>query len=159
MGSWTRWIKVATTSALLIAGGSAMALGKRVVLASEIEGQVVADASGAPVAGATVTRRWTWGLNDRTGTEQTTTDAEGRFRFPPVEARSLGAALLPHEPGIRTEILLDRPGAEALLLLSLQKKNYDPDGELGGRKLNVRCRTDIEPGANGLFWGTCELVE
>lgn len=135
-------------------GASDVAIGKTLVLTSAVEGRLVQDASGKPASGVTVRRSWTWGWNGREGAEETVTDSEGRFRFGEVTGRSLTAGILPHEPGVRQEIAADLPGG-ALTLLSLQKSNYDRNGELNGRPLRIMCRADLEPDARGFFWGTC----
>lgn len=142
--------------ATLTFGASNMAFAKSLVLASAVEGRVLANGEGAPVAGAEVVRRWTWGFNGRKGEDITTTDDQGRFAFDTVTGRSLTAGLLPHEPSIRQEITTTANGA-SLVLLSLQKANYDDNGELNGQSLKIRCRTDLEADSRGFFWGTCEL--
>lgn len=148
---------VVLIASLTIAGESMAA--KR-VLASEVEGRLVADAEGTPVSGATVVRRWKWAWTGAEGEDRTTTDADGRFRFPEVTGRSLTAGIVPHEPSVdqdfTVELGSDRP---PLLILGLQKSNYDPDGETQGRPMRLRCRTDLEPDARGFYWGTCELLD
>lgn len=135
-----------------------MALGKTYVLASAAEGRLVSGEDGAPVPGVTIRRSWTWGWTGRSGTDETVTDAEGRFRFGEVTGRSLTAGVVPHEPGVRQEYTALLPEG-TLTILSLQKSNYDRDGELDGRPMRMRCRTDLEPDAGGLFWGTCTYGE
>lgn len=146
-------IAVVALGAFLLLGQS-MAFGKSFVLASPMEGRLVTE-SGAPVANVRVTRRWVWGWNSKTGTDETTTDAEGRFAFDKVTGRSFAAGLAPHTPSVLQEYKA-YPESGEVLILDLDKRNYDMDGELQGQKLKVRCRTDMEAGAHGFFWGTCE---
>lgn len=138
----------------LVCGRPDMAFGKSFVLSSSVEGRLFDGSDGNPVPDVTIRRSWTWAWTGRKGSEETITDAEGRFRFAEVSGRSLTAGLVPHEPNIRQEIIADLPEGP-LTLLSLQKANYNSNGELGDRPLRLYCRTDLEPDARGFFWGTC----
>lgn len=128
---------------------------KRFVMASPMRG-VLVDAAGVPARGVKVTRRWTWGWNNRNGADSVTTDAEGRFAFDQVTVAPGFTGRLPHAPGIGIELTACLAGGE-VTLLDLKKRNYDPGGELDGKPFRIRCRTDLEPGARGFFWGTCVL--
>lgn len=133
-----------------------MALGTSLVLASALEGRLIDSENGQPVAGVKIKRNWSWAWTNREGSDETVTDPEGRFHFDEVVGRSLTAKFVPHEPSVRHEITAELPDG-SLTLLSLQKSNYEANGELGGRPLRIACRTDLEPDARGFFWGTCEL--
>lgn len=132
-----------------------MAFGGSLVLASALEGRLLDGEGGRPVSGVTIKRNWSWAWTNREGSDETVTDSEGRFRFQEVVGRSLTAKFVPHEPSVRQEITAELPGG-SLTLLSLQKSNYETNGELGGQPLRIACRTDLEPDASGFFWGTCE---
>jgi hypothetical protein len=130
-------------------------LAKTFTLASQMEA-VLTDGSGKPAPDVRITRRWTWDWNGKTGADDTRTDAQGRFSFPEVTASSGLTGLIPHAPGVGIEFVADLPGGP-LTLLDLRKLNYDPDGELDGRPLRLKCRSDIEAEARGFFWGTCVM--
>lgn len=140
----------------IFCGGPGMAFGGSFVLASEVQGRLVEGEGGAPLAGVTIRRSWNWGWTGRSGTDETVTDNEGRFHFDEVTGRSLTAGIVPHEPSIRQEITAEL-ATGPLTLLSLQKSNYDSNGELGGQPMHIACRSDLEPDARGFFWGTCSL--
>jgi hypothetical protein len=137
-------------------GGASMAFGNSFVLASALDGRLLDGEDGDPVSGVTITRSWSWGWANSDGTDKTVTDSEGRFHFDEVKGRSLTAKFVPHEPSVRQEITAELPSG-TLTLLSLQKSNYETNGEMGGRPLRIACRTDLEPDARGFFWGTCEF--
>lgn len=130
------------------------------VLVSKIEGQLVSNSAGEPVAGVMVTRTWEWAWNGKQGEDTTTTDAEGRFSFPEITGRSLTASLLPHEPSIRQQLTATLESEKrSLVILSLQKSDYERNSETKGHPMKVQCRTDLEPDATGFYWGTCQLVD
>ena len=128
---------------------------KTYIMASRMQG-VLVDGADRPASGVTITRRWTWGWNNRSGEDRAVTDAQGRFGFDEVAVRAGLTGRLPHAPGIGIVITADLP-AGPLILLDLKKRNYDPDGELDGKPFRIRCRSDTEPEARGFFWGTCAL--
>ncbi|MDR6308938.1 DUF6795 domain-containing protein [Pacificitalea manganoxidans] len=133
-----------------------MALGKDYVLMSEMEGQLVLP-DGAPAAQIRLERHWKWAWKKSEGTDITSTDAQGRFRFGAVIGHSRSAGILPHEPTVLQEITAFGPGGSSLIW-SAQKRNYDPEGELG-RPLRVRCVLGAEEGSGPLFWSTCTLMD
>jgi len=66
---------------------------------------------------------------------------------------------MPHSPDIRQEVTAETD-AGSVLLYSVSKRNYDLDSEIKDRGLegpgiNLVCRSDAEPSADGPFWGTC----
>tara|TARA_B100000949_G_scaffold187529_1_gene170065 strand:+ start:135 stop:641 length:507 start_codon:yes stop_codon:yes gene_type:complete len=148
-------IFIVAASALLFLGQS-MALGKDYVLMSEMEGQLVLP-DGAPAAQIRLERHWKWAWKKSEGTDITSTDAQGRFRFGAVIGHSRSAGILPHEPTVLQEITAFGPGGSSLIW-SAQKRNYDPEGELG-RPLRVRCVLGAEEGSGPLFWSTCTLMD
>lgn len=143
--------------ALITVGGGTMALGKTLTIASAMRGQLV-DGTGAPAAGVTVQRQWSY--SDNSGSDTVTTDADGRFAFDVVEKKSFWAGLIAHNPVIDQQFTHDGNGA-AQLFLHVFKRDYAPNGERDGAPLNVVCRTDTDaaPGPDGLFLSTCRLVE
>lgn len=128
--------------------------GKTFILFSPFSGTLV-DAGGSPVPGIRIERTWHWTWTSTRGADQRTTDAEGRFSFPRVEARSITASFLPHEPVIDQRITAHLPNGP-VLLWGYFKHNYEENGELAGRVLNVRCGTvSAPPGGEPLYNGTC----
>ena len=141
------------------ADASGMAFGS-LVLCSKFNGKLITK-QGEPVAGVKVTRKWHWSWNDKRGSSQTITDEQGNFVFDEVTGSSITARLLPHEPGIVTEIFAQSDDGE-LLLFSVDKSNYEAGSELDvvgldGDELTLHCRIDKKPDGEGLFWGTCDL--
>lgn len=135
-----------------------MAFGKTLVLASQVNGQLV-DEGGAPQPGIKIVREWRWVWNDKTGADETTTDNDGRFSLPEVTETSFWAGLTPHEPKIDTTVTAQAPSG-SVLLFEVSKRDYAPDAELADRGLtgpgiNVTCRIDKKPDGKGPFWGTC----
>lgn len=129
-----------------------MALGKLFVICSPLEGELVY-ADGRPAADVRVKREWEWG--GKGDSDEVRTDAGGNFSFPVVEKRSLFASLLPHQENIfQTYTAHDSSGQTEIL--KINKHNYTLHGEDEGRRLNVRCLVDAEPGSGNLFWGTCD---
>lgn len=142
----------------MTSAGEAMAAKK--VLASEVEGQLVADAGGTPVRGVTVIRRWKWAWTGTEGEARAVTDDQGRFRFPEVTGRSLTAGILPHQPSIGQEFIVELgSGQPPVLILGLRKLDYDVNGETQGVPMRLQCRTDLEAGDLGFYWGTCKLLD
>lgn len=146
---------------LLFSMGSAV-LGEGVfsplILCSPISGILLGN-GGIPAAGVTVHRKWEWAWTGATGSDSTTTDAEGRFSFGPVTGSSFTARILPHEPDIRIQVY-GRHADEERLLLSVSKGNYSLGSEAikigqAGPALNIKCRLDSEPNDGGVYWGTC----
>jgi hypothetical protein len=128
-----------------------MAFGKTLVVCSGFEGQLLTEA-GEPVSGITLKRTWTWGWKDETGTEETVSGADGRFRFDPV-TRSSFTAFLPHEPSMTQEIVAELPDGSKRIWFS-GKLNYEADSELG-RPMDMLCYVDRESTSTASFSGTC----
>jgi hypothetical protein len=83
--------------------GCSMASSSKLCLFSEVQGIVLK--SGQPVVNAQVKRYYTWAWkNDQRYQDETTTDAEGRFRFPAALESSFWGSWLPHEPQILQRI-------------------------------------------------------
>lgn len=76
-----------------------------------------------PAAGVVLTRNWRWALTDESGSDQATTDADGRFRFARVERRKPLRASFPHEPVIRMEFTV-RNGADRVVVATANKHDY-----------------------------------
>ena len=153
-----RLLSVCFLLLLFTFSGCSMALGKTFVLCSQFNGRLV-DASGSPVTGVVVRRTWEWAWNGEKGSEETVTDAEGRFSFPEVTGSSFLAGILPHEASIYQEVKAERSEG-TVLLYAVNKATYDRNSELMFRDLkgpgiNLLCRIDKEPSSDGPFRGTC----
>lgn len=140
-----------------------MAFGKTLILASQFNGKLI-DASGAPQAGVQVERTWTWAWGDESGRDEATTAEDGSFSFPEVTGSSWSAGLIPHSPSIEQEVIA-QGGDGPVLLYAANKSTYDRDSEnnlderLKGPGVNLTCRIDLKPSADGPFWGTCQATE
>ena len=130
-----------------------MALGKTFVLCSPFSGTAVTQ-SGEPAAGIEIERTWVWGWNDKSGTDRTVTDENGKFEFPIVEGSSFTASFLPHEPHVDQRIIA-HPASGDVEIWFAAKKTYELNSEMEGRPTKVVCDLDKKPSADGLYWGTC----
>lgn len=130
-----------------------MAFGKTITFFSDMTGRLV-DASGAPQPGVEVVRTWKRSPEDAPSVDRTHTDANGLFRFAAATGTSVMASFLPGTPVIKQEITAAGPHGPVTLWKAV-KTNFDPNGELGGRRLDLVCRIDAEPDGNGPAWGTC----
>ncbi|MGN6525693.1 MAG: DUF6795 domain-containing protein [Burkholderiaceae bacterium] len=126
----------------------------KVVIWSAMKGRVVMD--GRPVAGAVLRRDFNWGWSDESGTDSTTTDAAGGFRFPSIERRMILGSILPHEPVIRQVMTIDYQG-KSYDAWAHFKRNYDVDDENDGRPIDVTCRLEAERHRHGQVMGLCEF--
>lgn len=146
---------VATALLLLVTStGEAMGIFASKVLFSAVEGRVLLN--GQPVAGAEVERSYTWSWNKSEGLETVRTDANGAFRFATVRASNALSSLVPHEPVIFQELIIRYQGKKAFAWL-YTKHNYDEDGELEGKKLNLECELSREPVNHGTYTGIAVL--
>jgi hypothetical protein len=153
MKSRRNLIAAVVLATIFLTLGASMAFGKTFVLCSSFSGKLVTG-NEQPAAGIRIVRSWKWGFNSQSGSDETTTDSEGRFQLPPVTGKSLFAGLAPHEPSIGQEIVAHGPNGP-VVIWSADKSNYDMDGELDGRKIDAICSLDKKPSADGLYWGTC----
>lgn len=146
---------------LMVGMQEAKALG-RVNLFSTVSGVVLNH--GAPIAGAVIKRKVYWSWKNENISDQTTTDARGRFEFPPIWRRSLLGAILPHEPVVEQEILIEHDGRQ-YVAWRYNKRTYDENDELYGRPIELRCSLENEAVRHHLklhhvkhdIYGICEL--
>lgn len=131
-----------------------MGLGKTFILCSPFVGRLVRNGD-QPVGGVRLERTWTWGWNSKSGRDEVVTGSDGRFEFGQVKGSSLFASFAPHEPAV-LQVITAYDGDREVELWRLDKRNYDLNGELEGRHLNMTCHLDREPAACGRFWGTSE---
>lgn len=127
----------------------------KMVIFSAVKGRVLDN--GKPVAGAVVEREFRWAWKDETGTDKTTTGADGGFTMPAIERSSLLGSLLPHEPVIRQSLTI-KHGGKSYEAWLYNKHNYDNNGELAGRALSLVCRLETPPQRRGDgVYGICEI--
>jgi hypothetical protein len=148
------FIGILLLAAVLIGMESSMALGKTFVLCSPFSGVLVTK-GGEPAGGVRLERTWQWGWNSKSGSDVAVTGPDGRFSFAEVTGSSLLASFAPHEPSVMQSITAQADGRQ-VEIWNANKRNYEMDGELDGRPIDVVCHLDREPSADGLFWGTCE---
>ncbi len=123
------------------------------VIFSAVQGTVVF--KGAPVAGAVVERQYEW--NDEKLGDRATTAADGGFKLPVVTRKSsFMDRFLPSEPMVKQTILITHEGKTHKAWFHF-KRNYDDNGELGGRPIRMTCRLESEPEKRGEVFGICEL--
>lgn len=166
---WNVWVIAVVIAVVIALGGlvvvaSAVGVGVGMgigmadideVVCSPMRGQLV-DATGAPVTGVTVTRRWDW--RGTHGEDEAVTDAEGRFAFDAVPAQRGFFGRLPAQVAVNQTFRVALPG-RPFEFLSISTRSLDLHAETGGPDFDVVCRTGVEPGFDGLHWGTCTLRE
>lgn len=134
-----------------------MALGRTITLSSEVRGQLV-DGTGTPQPGITIRQSWSERPEDPEQTVTTVTDAQGRFRFPAVQRRSLAAVFLPGTPSILQNIVAERPDGPLTLWMHV-RTSHRPQAEVGeASRLELICRIDAREDGAGPAWGTCRLA-
>jgi len=138
---------------MMVNAETSMALQNTITFFSEISG-VLVDAEGAPQGGVRIVRSWKRTPEDVPMVDETVTSPNGTFSFPAATGRSRMAGLLPGTPVIRQEITAFGPNGPVTLWKTV-KTNFDPNGELDGRPLNLECRIDRDPDGDGPVWGTC----
>jgi hypothetical protein len=129
-------------SILLFAAGTEVSMGMfdflKVCLFSEVNGQVTKD--GKPVAGAEVMRSVE--LNDKTYTDTTLTNAEGRYHFAERQVKSMNS-ILPVEPFI-PQLINIKYNKQQFIGWKMNKRNYDVNGEID-KALQLSCELNDEP--------------
>jgi hypothetical protein len=130
---------MAFLTVLLAMEVSAMGLNK--ILFSNVHGVVLE--RGKPVPGALVTRYFNFGLTDESKTDTTRTDSNGVFTFPQIGRLSLLASIVPAQPDVPQKISITHGGKEYLAWL-FTKKNYDANGELRGKPIDMVCELTNE---------------
>lgn len=113
---------------------SAMSIfGKKVCVFSAVSGTVVNN--GEPIVNAIIKRTYTWDGKDIT--DESKTDENGNFSFP-VKHESSVWAFFPHNPSIIQFIKINVDNNE-YQAWGFQKGNYDVNGELDGKPMNLLC--------------------
>ena len=110
----------------------------KVCLFSEVNGLVTQ--GGKPVSGVKIIR--TAELNDKTYTDTTITDAQGRYHFDARFTRSVNS-ILPVEPFI-PQIMTIRYNNKDYPGWKMNKRNYDVNGEID-QPLDLSCDLADEP--------------
>lgn len=131
-------------------------MGVSKVMFSPVQGIVLQ--GGKPVSGAKVVREYSWAWNDAERKDEAVTDASGRFQFPLATKASLLTSIFPHEPVIHQKITIVHNGKE-FLAWRFSKHNYDENGELRGKKIDLKCDLDNKKGfhINEDIYGICVL--
>jgi hypothetical protein len=126
------------------------------VMFSEVQGVVLKE--GKPVAGAKVVREFIWAWNDASQRDEVTTDASGKFKFDLASRVSLITSIFPHEPVISQKIKIIHHG-KVYIAWDFTKHDYDENGELDGKKINIKCELEKNEGyhINTSVWGICTL--
>jgi hypothetical protein len=131
--------------------GNAMFFEK--VIFSEVKG-VVLD-HGKPIPRATV-ERFVKDSN-KENKDRTVTDSDGRFHFKTMEKSPSFPKLFPHETVI-TQRLLVTVGNNQYKAWICIKNNYDNNGELDGKPIDIICDLENDYIDNdGKFMGICRL--
>ncbi|MEY4583194.1 MAG: hypothetical protein RL701_7897 [Pseudomonadota bacterium] len=128
-------------------------LRRELILVSPFKAQLV-DNDSKPVPGVRIERTWEWVWGKKSGRDETVTDAEGRFQFARVTARSVSATLLRHEPLVGHRVTTKSPSGAEVLLWSSAKHDYEENGENKGRAIDVVCGIDKLPPGKRINAGT-----
>ncbi|XXF08715.1 hypothetical protein J3Q00_22500 [Pseudomonas sp. D2-3] len=126
----------------LLTQGYAMAFSKTLYLFSEVEGTVLLD--GKPAQGVEIEQEYHWHWKNEHRKNSVKSDAQGRFHFPAVTAKSLTAGFMPHEPVIGQRLTLRYQGKDHKGWV-FTKHNYDNLGEVKNRPLKFICELNSEP--------------
>lgn len=123
------------------------------VLFSAVQGRVLLQ--GKPVSGALLERQFEW--NNEIIIDRVNSAADGSFSFAAVTRKSsFMDRLQPSEPMVKQTILILHDGKSHKAWYHF-KCNYDDNGELSGRAINMICRLEREPERRGEVFGICEL--
>ncbi len=156
--------KILITGFLLIISGMGYAMSRfNLCLFSEVEG-IVLD-HGKPVVGAELERIWDLGYDESRGTDRTTTDEKGYFRFPKVSKFYILPGLLPFmQPDVGQDIFIHYRGKKVKAWRTT-KSDYKVNSELG-KPIRLICRienepiyTDIPNRFDHAVFGVCEFVD
>ena len=156
--------RMLVTSLLLVTAGTGYAMSRfNLCLFSEVEG--IALDHGKPVVGAELERIWNLGYDESTGSDKTTTDEKGYFRFPKVTKFYILPGVLPFMQPVIAQSINIYFEEEKFEAWMTSKWDYKEDSELG-KQIRIICHLDKEPGftdipsrPNGAIWGICEFVE
>jgi hypothetical protein len=110
----------------------------KICLFSEVNGQVLLN--GKPVKDAFITQIYYWDHKPISKTSKV--DEQGRFHLEPVFKRSM-SKYMPVEASILQEIIIKSEGVEYQGWRSV-KRNFDENGELDGKDLNLVCELTNE---------------
>lgn len=110
------------------------------VLFSAVSGTVYLN--GAAVAEARIERKYYWRWSNERASDETTTDAQGRFSLKQIEASSM-SAWLPHEPYVEQSILVHYRGQQ-YEVWGYDKRNYSTNGELDGKAIKLRIELTLD---------------
>jgi hypothetical protein len=130
----------------------AMSLFSKLTIFSEVKGTI--SIGGKPVVGADVERAFHSTLRDEKQTDHATSDVTGRFSFPKIIRTPSLLGLLPHEPVIGQKITIRYLGKE-YLAWQFTKHNYDDNGELAGKQIDITCELTNAPTNHGDVYGVC----
>lgn len=136
-----RVFKTAMAFLMVLLAMEASAMGLNKILFSNVHGVVLE--RGKPVPDALVTRYFNFGLTDESETDTTRTDSKGVFTFLQIGRLSLLASIVPAQPDVPQKISITHGGKEYLAWL-FTKKNYDANGELHGKPIDLLCELTNE---------------
>ncbi|GLQ97847.1 DUF6795 domain-containing protein [Dyella mobilis] len=126
----------------------------RLVLISEVHGTVLMN--GMPVQGAVLVEKAVWSGN-KSAPQRTVTDENGAFSLPAMKHRAGLRRLITAQPNVSQEILINYQGVQ-YIAWNYPKFNYEANGELDGRPINLLCELTNPPTTDGSLYGICKLV-
>jgi hypothetical protein len=133
---------------------SAMSLFSDRVFFPEVRG-VVTD-RGKPIEGAEIERSFHAAMQDEKGLDLTRTDVSGHFLFKKITKSSSLLSMLPHEPVIGQNIII-KVGGKEYMAWQYVKHDYDDNGELNGKPIDIICDIASDPAKQGGIYGICRL--
>ncbi|GLQ97849.1 carboxypeptidase-like regulatory domain-containing protein [Dyella mobilis] len=126
----------------------------QLVLFSEVRGTVLID--GRPVQGAELVETAAWSGNKR-ALQRTVTDENGAFSLPAIKHPAGLRRIITAAPTVWQEIFINYQGVQ-YVAWKYGKLNYDINGELDGRPINLLCELTNPPTKDGSRYGICKLV-
>jgi hypothetical protein len=131
--------------------------GMKLCVFSSVKGTVLKD--GQPIKNALVKRTYKW--NGESFTDQQTTNEIGQFAFPDAFQKSL-MTFFPHNPAVTQLIKIHVDNTE-YQAWGFQKGNYDVNGELNGKALQLKCELNNPEQPHNInplksYIGFCELI-
>ncbi|MBT1063889.1 hypothetical protein KJY73_09915 [Bowmanella sp. Y26] len=129
---------------------------------TEVEGVVLLN--GEPVEGAEVISSYDWSNKDERKSKKLLTDSYGKFSFPEWSSKQFLSSILPMEPVIRQEIIIEYKG-ERYTAWAFNKHSYGRGDETGKSPIKLVCDLAMEfkrhplEGVSDKYYGICKLQE
>lgn len=132
----------------------AMSIFSENVMFSEVVGVVTLN--NVPVSNVEVEQYYRWSWDDKKEVDNITTNENGVFKFEKKLKRGGVSTLIPHEPVIFQQITIKYNGNE-YIAWQYTKHNYEENGELKGKQINMMCELSNKPVEHEGYVGICTI--